>query len=63
MKRLEIGGKTMVRPYLGVGFDCNAQKIPSKFYNNFIICLVYKSSQMGIFQELINDKMKMLNVI
>ena len=33
----------------------NAPKIPYNFYNNFIISLGYKSSQMGIFQELIND--------
>ena len=42
---------------------CNAPKIPYNFYNNFIICLVYKLSKMGIFLELINDKMKMLNFI
>ena len=30
-------------------------KIPYNFYNIFIICLGYKSSQMGIFRELIND--------
>ena len=46
-----------------MGESCNAPKIPCNFYNNFIICLVYKSSKMGIFRELINDKMKMLNVI
>ena len=38
-----------------IDFLCNAPKIPYNFYNNFIICLGYKSSQMGIFRELIYD--------
>ena len=46
-----------------MGESCNAPKLPYNFYNKFIIYLGYKSSQIGIFRELINDKMKMLNVI
>ena len=50
LKKIPVEAPMLTQPA-----QCNAPKIPYNFYNNFIICLGYRSSQMGIFRELIND--------
>ena len=50
LKKIPVEAPVLTQPS-----QCNAPKITYKFYNNFIICLGYRSSQMGIFRELIND--------